>query len=77
MVLPRPETNADIDIPLASLVAFHGGSKQAKDRYARLRAALEQGDQKAARAALKSPIVILEHYAARMSGAKPVTRRQT
>jgi hypothetical protein len=42
-----------VDIPLASLVAFHGGSKQAKDRYARLRAALEQGDQKAARAALE------------------------
>ena len=42
-----------VDIPLASLVAFHAGSKQAKDRYARLRTALERGDQKAARAALK------------------------
>lgn len=42
-----------VDIPLASLVAFHGGSKQAKDKYARLRRALDGRDFKAARAALK------------------------
>jgi hypothetical protein len=42
-----------VDIPLASLVSFHGGSKQAKDKYARLREALNRRDLKAARAALK------------------------
>lgn len=42
-----------VDVPLASLVAFHKGSKQAKDKYARLRAALDGRDLKAARAALK------------------------
>ncbi|MCZ2439718.1 MAG: RNA-directed DNA polymerase [Burkholderiales bacterium] len=42
-----------VDIPLASLVAFHAGSKQAKDKYARLREALNGRDFKAARAALK------------------------
>lgn len=41
-----------VDIPLASLVAFRSGDKQAKDRYARLRASLQRGDMKAARAAL-------------------------
>ncbi len=43
-----------VDIPLASLVAFHSGNKQARDRYARLRDALGRRDVKAARAALKS-----------------------
>jgi hypothetical protein len=42
-----------VDIPLASLVAFHGGDKQAKDKYARLRAALDRRDLTAACAALK------------------------
>lgn len=42
-----------VDIPLASLVAFHGGSKQAKDKYACLRGALDRRDIKAARVALK------------------------
>ena len=42
-----------IDIPLASLVAFHEGSKQAKDTYARLREALDRRDIRAARDALK------------------------
>lgn len=42
-----------VEIPLASLVAFHRGSKQAKDRYARLRDALDRRDTKAARAALR------------------------
>jgi len=41
-----------VDIPLASLVAFHAGSKQAKDEYASLRKALDGRDLKAARAAL-------------------------
>ena len=34
-------------------MAFHAGSKQAKDKYARLRKALDGRDFKAARAALK------------------------
>ncbi len=42
-----------VDIPLGSLVGFHGGNKQAKDKYARLRDALERRDLKAARAELK------------------------
>ncbi|WP_313918870.1 RNA-directed DNA polymerase [Tahibacter sp.] len=42
-----------VDIPLASLVAFHAGDRQAQDKYARLRAALERGDIKAARVALQ------------------------
>ncbi|MCL4761453.1 MAG: hypothetical protein KJ018_06645 [Burkholderiales bacterium] len=42
-----------VDVPLASLVAFHEGSKQAKDKYGRLREALDRRDLKVARAALK------------------------
>jgi hypothetical protein len=41
-----------VDIPLASLVAFHEGDKQAKDKYANLRKALERGNLRKARAAL-------------------------
>lgn len=41
-----------VDVPLASLVAFHNGSKQAKDKYRRLREALDRRDLKAACAAL-------------------------
>lgn len=41
-----------VDVPLASLVAFREGSKQAKDKYERLRKSLDQRDLKAARAAL-------------------------
>lgn len=42
-----------VELPLASLLAFHGGNKQAKDRYLRLRDALKRGNLRAARAALK------------------------
>jgi len=42
-----------VDAPLASLVAFHQGSNQAKDKYGRLRKALDRRDLKAVRAALK------------------------
>lgn len=42
-----------VDVPLASLVAFHRGSNQAKDKYGRLRKALDRRDLKAARAVLK------------------------
>lgn len=41
------------DIPLASLMSFHRGSKEVIDRYARLRKALDQRDLKAAREALQ------------------------
>lgn len=41
-----------VDIPLASLIAFHGGDNQAKDKYKRLRAALDRRDITGARAAL-------------------------
>jgi hypothetical protein len=41
-----------VDVPLASLVAFHRGEKQAKDKYERLRAALARRDIAGARAAL-------------------------
>lgn len=43
-----------VDVPLASLVAFHQGSEQAKDKYGRLQKALDRRDLKAARAALKN-----------------------
>ena len=42
-----------VDVPLRSLVAFHNGSKQAKDKYARLRDALARRDWKAASAELQ------------------------
>ncbi len=42
-----------VDIPLTSLVAFHEGNKQAKDKYQKLREALTNRDIKAAQAALK------------------------
>lgn len=41
-----------VDVPLESLVAFHKGSKQSKDKYRRLREALDRRDLKAARAEL-------------------------
>lgn len=41
-----------VDIPLASLVAFHRGDKQAEDKYADLRKALDRRSMKKARAAL-------------------------
>lgn len=41
-----------VDIPLASLVSFHEGYKQAEDKYANLRKALDRGNLKKARAAL-------------------------
>lgn len=42
-----------VDIPLASLVAFHAGIKQAKDQYARLSDALKRADLGAARKELQ------------------------
>lgn len=42
-----------VDIPLASLVAFHAGIQQAKDRYARIRDALNRGDVRAAKAEVR------------------------
>lgn len=43
-----------VDVPLASLVAFHGGDKQTKDKYERLRAALNRRDIAGARAVLET-----------------------
>lgn len=42
-----------VDVPLASLIAFHGGDKQARDKYRRLRAALDRRDVTGARAELE------------------------
>lgn len=42
------------DLPLASIVAFHAGDKQVKDKYERLRVALKKRDIAAARAALET-----------------------
>lgn len=42
-----------VDVPLASLLAFHGGERQTKDKFGRLRTALERRDVAGARAALE------------------------
>jgi hypothetical protein len=42
-----------VDLPLASLAAFHDGDKQAKDKYQKLRGALDRRDIAGARRALQ------------------------
>lgn len=42
-----------VDIPLSGLRAFHGGDKQVRDKYGRLRSAVRKGNKRAALSALQ------------------------